>query len=188
MRYTFLYLLCPHQLLASRVPAETGYGMLPYPRTSASLSSATQSLRSAFIPLGEEPEQSLAHLMPTPKTGFQWCTGSGRAAGARWKSLTPYVHRKSATEDTTTGPDRAWSLTTHLPSQHLRVTVKSSSIPGCSWPTNSCDPGPRWLLGTPNQVTRDRQMVLCTGLRCLPLSLKQSRISLLLQKPKLSFT
>lgn len=76
-----------------------------------------KSLTTAFIPLGEGPEQSLAPLMPTPQMHLSDALGR-TAAGARWKSLTPYVHRKAATQDTSTGPDRAWSLTAHLPSQH----------------------------------------------------------------------
>lgn len=35
-----------------------------------SLCSAMKSLTSAFIPLGEEPEQSLTPLMPTPQLDF----------------------------------------------------------------------------------------------------------------------
>lgn len=151
-----------------------------------SLCSAMKSLTTAVIPLGEGPEQSSAPLMPTPQLEFSDALAEQQQGPDGNPSHLMCIGRlplRTPAQDLT-----GLGLSQHTCHHRLRVTVRNSSIPGCSWSINSCDLGPCWLLGQQNQMTRDKSMVLCTDFRCLPLSLKQSRISLLLQKPKLSFT
>lgn len=136
-------LLCPYQLLVSRVTAVTAVWHASPSQDYRSMCFAMKFLSTAYIPLDEVPERSLTRPMPTPQTAFQWCMGSGRStACARWKFLTPYVHRKGVTGDTTIEPDRVWALTTHLSLSHLRMTLKNSSTPRNSWILSSCDPCP----------------------------------------------